>query len=147
MLPFMLPVFSTSTLHHPPRDIVLLGLRVASALLLALGHGVGKVAVLRNDPSGFPDPLGLGPWVSIVSSLATECGASALVALGLCTRLACVPILFTMAVVALVVHRDHSWLQTEPSVLFFLLFSQVAYWGPGKYSLDGALRGRWPARR
>ncbi len=138
----MLPMFSTSTLHHPSKDVVLLVMRVASAVLLALGHGLGKVQVLKNDPSVFPDPLGLGPVISIVSSLASECGASLLVAVGLCTRLACVPILFTMAVVALVVHRDHSWLQTEPSVLFFLLFSLIAYWGPGRYSLDGAWQGK-----
>lgn len=122
-------------------DAMLLWVRVASSALLCFGHGVGKYHVLKTDPSAFPDPLGLGPTLSILSSMAVECLASAFVALGLLTRLACLSILATMATIAIVVHRHDGWAQTEPSVLFFLLFSIVLGLGPGRYSLD-AMRSR-----
>ena len=132
---------SSLTSRRSHLDPLLLWIRVATSALLFVGHGVGKYHVLQGDTASFPDPLGLGPTLSLLSSMAVECLASVLVAVGLLTRLACLSILFTMATVAIIVHRHDSWALTEPSVLFFLLFSVILSLGPGRYSLD-ALRAR-----
>ena len=109
--------------------------------MLCFKHGAQKYTTLVENPSIFPDPLGIGHVPSLLCSMSAECGAALLVAVGLLTRLACLPVLFTMGVVALVVHHNDPWSKTEPSVLFFLLFTAILLLGPGRYSLD-ALRRR-----
>jgi putative oxidoreductase len=122
--------------HQTYVDAASLFLRVTGGLLLCLQHGVQKYSMLVGDPSGFPDPIGIGHVPSILCSMGAECGAAGLVVVGLLTRLACIPVLFTMGMVALVVHHNDPWSKTEPSVLFFLIFMAILLLGPGRYSLD-----------
>lgn len=115
-------------------------LRVGAALLLCFGHGVQKYTTLQTNPEAFPDPMGIGHSLSLVLAMGAECGASMLVALGLYTRLSCLPILFTMGMVAVVVHKNDPWSQTEPSVIFFVMFLTVLLLGPGRYAIDALRR-------
>ena len=117
-------------------DIALLVLRVCAGVMLCFGHGIQKYGLLLTNPEKFPDPLGIGHVPSILSSMSAECIASMLVAAGICTRLACLPVVFTMTVVALVVHHGDTWQNTEPSVLYGLIFALIAILGPGRYALD-----------
>jgi putative oxidoreductase len=126
--------------HSTAQDIALLLLRVGFAACLIFGHGLQKWDILQNNPSSFPDPMGLGPVVSIISSMAAEVGAAGLVALGYCTRLAALPVVFTMAVVSVVVHMNDAWPAREPSVLFGMAFCAILLLGPGRLSLDHLFR-------
>ena len=120
-------------------DIALLVIRVLTGIMLCFGHGIQKYSLLITNPEKFPDPLGIGHVPSILSSMGAECIASMMVAVGLLTRLACLPIICTMTIVALVVHHGDTWQNTEPSVLYGLLFVFIAILGPGRYALDNWL--------
>ena len=121
--------------HH----VGLLLLRTGFATCLIFGHGLQKWNILQNNPAAFPDPLGIGPTYSIIASMAAECGAAALVAIGYYTRLMALPVVFTMATVAIVVHQADTWGQREPSVLFGIAFLVIACLGPGRLSMDHML--------
>ena len=124
------------------QNYALLLLRVGSFLLLALGHGVQKWDTMMTRPEVFPDPLGIGHVPALICAMGAECVMSLMVAVGLFTRLSCLPIIFTMTMVALVVHHGDPWPKTEPSVLFLLIYAGIALAGPGPFSLDA-----WRKRR
>ncbi|RYF06441.1 MAG: DoxX family protein, partial [Deltaproteobacteria bacterium] len=121
-------------------DLGLLLLRVGFASCLIFGHGVQKWGILLNNPSSFPDPLGIGPYYSVIASMGAECGAAALVGLGYYTRLMALPVVFTMTIVSLVVHQADPWMKREPSVLFGVAFVAILCLGPGRLSLDRLVR-------
>ncbi len=123
-------------------DVGLLILRIGFVLCLIFGHGLPKWTLLQTHPERFPDPLGMGHTPALLAAMAAEIGASALVGLGFCTRLAALPVIFTMTVVAVVVHRTDTWAEREPSILFGLVFLALLIMGPGRLSLDHLLRRR-----
>ncbi len=125
-------------------DCGLLVLRLGFVSCLILGHGLQKWHILQHNPDAFPDPLGVGAVPSILSAMGAEVGAATLVALGYFTRLAALPVIFTMLVVSIVVHMDDSWAQREPSVLFGLAFVGIFLLGPGRLSLDYFFSDRRP---
>jgi putative oxidoreductase len=131
-----------SQMKRKPYDAAILLLRLGAGLLLCFGHGVQKYHLLFSAAGSFPDPLGIGHVPSVVASMGAECGASMLVAVGLFTRWACLPVLLTMGVVAVVVHAGDPWSKTEPSVIFLLMFAVIALTGPGRFSLDKLLRNK-----
>lgn len=116
-------------------DIAMLLLRVSAGLLLACGHGLMKYnAIVNHAP--FPDPLGIGPQASAICAMGAECLMSLFVAIGLWTRLSTLPILFTMTVIAILVHADRPWFKHEPSVLYLLIYATILLLGPGRYAVD-----------
>ena len=121
-------------------DLALLFLRVSAGLLLCFTHGIQKYGLLITTPEKFPDPLHLGHVPSLLSAMGAECGCAMLVVMGVFTKLACLPIIFTMAMVAIVVHAHDPWNLTEPSVLYFIMFVTTALLGPGLFSFDGLVR-------
>lgn len=116
-------------------DITMLGLRLAGGILLAWGHGLMKYNAIVED-APFPDPLGIGTHVSALCAMGAECLMSLFVAIGLCTRLATLPILFTMTVIAALAHTGDPWLKREPSVLYLLIYLTIFILGPGHYAVD-----------
>ena len=65
---------------------------------LMLTHGIPKLQrLLSGEEIKFADPYGLGPEVSFVLVIFAEFLCSILVALGLATRLAVIPLMITMA--------------------------------------------------
>jgi len=81
----------------------LLVLRVAFGGMM-LGHGVPKLLGFSEMADKFPDPLGMGCQLSLISAVGTEVGCSFLLILGLATRLVSLPLAFTMVIAAFVVH-------------------------------------------
>jgi putative oxidoreductase len=131
-----------SSVRRSLRDVGLLILRLGFVSCLILGHGLQKWTLLQHNPSRFPDPLGIGHVPSILASMGAEIGAASLVGFGLFTRLAALPVVFTMFVVAVIVHINDSWPLREPSVLFGLVFLTLFLTGPGRISLDYLLRNK-----
>jgi len=133
-------------------SIGLLALRVGFGGYM-LTHGWGKLGMLLDGKTAdFPDPLGLGGTLSLLGAVTGEFVGALLVLLGLCTRLAAIPTLFTMGVAALVVHRADPWTMgggasKEPALLYFTAFLAIALMGAGKYSFDGTILPRLRARR
>jgi putative oxidoreductase len=121
---------------RPLWDFALLFLRILSGILLAVGHGWMKYEALVKGPEHFPDPLGIGHLPSLICALGAECFCTLMVAIGFYTRFFCIPIIFTMSVIAYLVHRNDTWLQTEPSVLYLLIYSYIAMVGPGRWNVQ-----------
>lgn len=119
----------------------LLLLRVFFAGTLALRHGLPKLMDFSNKMYSFPDPIGIGSTTGLVLSIGAELFCSIFVILGLFTRFAVVPIIFTMAVAFFIVHSSDPFAKKELAALFLASFVVILITGPGKYSADGVLRG------
>jgi putative oxidoreductase len=125
----------------------ILVLRVIFGGFMAIGHGWQKIQTMGGSPSKFPDPLGIGNVMSFYGAVGAEFVCSLLLVLGLFTRLACLPLLFTMGVAFLVVHRNDALFMAggaakEPAILYFAAYLAVLLLGPGRFSLDHALFGK-----
>lgn len=119
----------------------LLLLRLCFGGYMALAHGWMK---WNMSVDKFPDVLGIGKW-SYYGAVASELGCGLLVAVGLFTRAACLPLIFTMGVAILKVHANDPWAMggaggsKEPAMIYLAAFAAILFAGPGKYSVDGAL--------
>lgn len=136
--------FFTATTPHAT-GVGLLILRIASGGFLAVGHGWSKLQ--SGNAGSFPDPLGIGHAASFYGAVSSEFVCGLLVALGLFTRLACLPAIFTMGVALAIVHRSDPFFMgggaaKEPAAIYAAMFLCILLCGPGKYSADHALFGK-----
>lgn len=116
-------------------DVALAILRIGFSGML-LTHGIPKINILLENPSGFADPLGVGNVVSLILALLGEVVAPIFIILGLKTRIAAILPLATMAVAAFVVHAQDSFAIKEKALLYLIGFVVIALLGPGRYSVD-----------
>jgi len=79
---------------------------------------------------GFPAPIFMGYFAKV-----TEMLGAVLLALGLFTRLATIPLMIIMVVI---IYGMNNWdiFNGELTFLFLLLFLNFLFTGPGKWSLD-----------
>lgn len=122
-------------------DAALLLLRVASSLMMVT-HGWPKIANFSDYLNRFADPLGLGPALSLQATIFAEFFCAILVALGLLTRVALIPLIITMAVVTFIVHAGDAFGDKELSLLYLANFLVLFFTGPGKYSLDKEINSK-----
>jgi putative oxidoreductase len=117
------------------KDLGLLILRVGASILL-LTHGYGKVQMLFENPTGFGDPIGLGPVISLILAVIGEFIAPLFIIVGYKTKLAAIPSTITMLVAAFIVHADDPLGTKEKALLYAVCFLTLAITGAGKYSID-----------
>lgn len=118
-----------------PNSIGLLALRVGIGCLM-LVHGIQKVMGFSEMSGAFPDPIGIGSQLSLIMAIGAEVGCSVLLILGLGTRLAVVPLAFTMLVALFVVHAEDPWKVKELAAIYLLVYISLLLTGPGQFSLD-----------
>ncbi len=117
-------------------DISKLIYRVSVASFM-LTHGFGKFKLLLSgNLDKFADPLGMGPEISLILAVGAEFFASIAIIIGFKTRLATIPIVFTMGVAAFVVHGRDPFSVKEFALLYMVAFIGIAIMGSGKYSID-----------
>jgi putative oxidoreductase len=145
----MLATFSRFDTWLNPRrrrfgnDLGLLLLRLGIGLMMAFSHGYGKFSRwLAGGEIQFADPIGLGPGLSLALAGSAEFLGGLLLALGLMTRLATLPLAFTMAVAAFVVHAADPFQKQEFALLYLVPCLVLFFTGPGRFSLDEWLRKR-----
>ncbi len=114
----------------------LLILRIAIAGVM-LTHGIPKLQNILAGNWQFGDPLGFGTELSLALTVFAEVGCSLLILIGLFTRFATLPLLFTMLVAAFIVHGADPLGKKEPALLYALIYATLFFTGPGKYSVDG----------
>ncbi len=119
-------------------DVGLLILRLAAGGMM-LGHGWGKLHKVLSGNWAFADPIGIGTKPSLALAVFAEFFCALLVAVGFKTRIAAIPVVITMAVAALVVHRGDPWNDKELAILYGAAFLTLALCGGGRYALDSYL--------
>jgi putative oxidoreductase len=123
-------------------SVGLLILRVALGVFMAGLHGWGKLGMLTDGAVAFADPIGIGVGASLVLATFAEFACSILLVLGLFTRLACVPLIVTMAVAAFIVHGGDPWGEKELAYIYLAGYLTLLLTGPGKFSVDALIMKR-----
>ena len=118
------------------------GIAFATLLLrLALGgliipHGYSKLINFAAKSSTFADPFHIGHPASMALVIFAEFFCGVFILLGLFTRLACIPLIISMAVAVFYAHKGDFFGQAELATLYFLGYLALLFTGPGKISLD-----------
>ncbi|HTV07013.1 MAG TPA: DoxX family protein [Acidobacteriaceae bacterium] len=125
-------------------DAGLLALRVIAGTSLLLKHGLEKVEHFGMMAAHFPNPLHIGAVPSLAFAMIGDFVCSILVVLGLGTRWAAAWSFVNIFVAWAFVHHflffgrgaDHG----ELIVLYLAAMLTLVLAGPGKYSVDAALK-------
>jgi len=112
-------------------------LRLFPSLFMALLHGLPKFNKIDMLVTRFPDPIGLGSALSLYLVIFAELGCSILLILGLYTRLATIPLIFTMGVAAFIFHFNDPVSKIELPVIYLIIYVALFIMGPGKFALKG----------
>ena len=105
-----------------------------------LTHGWPKLTkLISTGEFQFGNPIGLGEEVSLVATIFAEFVCSILIIIGFKTRLASIPLIFTMAVAAFIVHGADPIGTKEKALLYFVGYLVIFLIGSGKYSVDERL--------
>ncbi|GJM32901.1 MAG: hypothetical protein DHS20C18_19020 [Saprospiraceae bacterium] len=108
---------------------------------MLLGHGWGKLTkLLAGPPYKFSDPIGLGVDLSLILATLAEAGCALLVIIGLFTRYATIPLIFTMLVAFFFVHLGDPLPKVEKIIMYMAGYFTLLLMGPGWYSVDAQLR-------
>lgn len=123
------------------QDIALLLLRLMFGLSMAYAHGWPKLQkLLAGGEIKFLDFLGLGPEISLGLAIFGELICGLLIAIGLFTRLAVVPMIITMFVAVFLVHWGDAYPDMEKGLMFLIAYICILLAGPGAYSVDAQLK-------
>ncbi len=123
-------------------DVALLLVRVGFGVLM-LTHGIPKLGMLfSGEPIQFLPLFGLSTGVSLALATAAEFGGSILLILGLGTRLAAIPMAFTMFIAAFVAHANDPLAVKELALLYLVAFVALLFAGSGRYSLDKLIEAK-----
>ncbi len=118
-------------------DVGLLLLRIVLGTLM-MSHGWDKLMNFA-DAEKFPDPLGVTGPVSAMLTIFAELICSGFLVLGLFSRAALIPLIFTMLVVIFIVAAGTDLGEREHAILFLVPYISLWLTGPGRYSIDGLL--------
>ena len=121
-------------------DVALLLLRVGFGVLM-LTHGIPKFQMLfSGEPVQFLPLFGLSATASMALAATAEVGGSLLLIFGLGTRLAVIPLIFTMLVAVFVAHASDPLAVKEPAIHFLIVYFALLFAGSGRYSIDKLLK-------
>ena len=137
LLRFLLPDVQQSS----KTATLLLVARVGFALLFAV-HGCQKLQGFEQMAGQFPDPLGLGSSLSLSLAIFAELFCSLALMLGVLSRLALLPMIFTMCIAFFVTHGG-SLAEGELAFVYLVAFILLFSAGPGRFSVDGWLSKRF----
>lgn len=131
----MKKLFNTGTSDGYLNTVILLVRLTVAALMIT--HGLPKLnTLLAGGEIHFPDPIGLGPVLSLVLVVFTEFFCSILIGIGLGTRLASIPLIITMIVAAFVIHADDPIGKKELALLYLAFYLLLLVTGSRKFSVD-----------
>lgn len=131
---------SSEGLGSTRANLSMLVLRLAIGLMMAFGHGLGKVPPSEGfiqgvGNMGFPMPV-IFAWAAGLSELV----GALLIAVGLFTRPAALFLLTTMAVAVFVVHGADPFAKKEMALLYGSGALTIFLMGAGSFSLDKMLK-------
>ena len=113
----------------------------AGILMLLHGRMVFDSEIMKGMGASLHDELGLPfPLLMAYFAKGAEFFGGLLLAIGLFTRFALIPLIITMAVAAFGSHHGQISGEGEHAFLFLLIFAAFFFIGPGKWSIDYLLR-------
>jgi putative oxidoreductase len=117
-------------------DFAGLVLRVFMGGFMAYAHGWGKFVRWDEIKLDFATPFGMPDMLSAGLTVFAEFFCGILVAIGLFTRFAAIPVIITMAVAAFVIHGGDPLEDREGALTYLAAFTTILFLGSGKFSLD-----------
>ena len=120
--------------YGPFINWALLLLRIVVSVSM-LSHGVPKLVSLFLGDFSFPDPIGLGPELSLVLATFAEFFCSVFILVGYRSRLAAIPLIITLLVALIIVHGDDSLLDHINILLYLFTYAILLHLGGGKFTL------------
>lgn len=125
------------------KGVGLLIFRLGVSFFMIAFHGLGKLQVLFSDDDiVFFDPIGIGMVTSFILAMFAEFFCSILVAIGLWTRLAAIPLAITMLVAFFIHHGADPVADRQIAGLFLLAYVLLIFVGGGRLSADRLFRKR-----
>lgn len=103
--------------------------------ILMLTHGIAKIENFDTLVDTFPDPIGLGT-LTLPLIILVEVGASILLIVGFLTRIALIPLIFSMIVAAFLTFPTFALATSELPLMYLGIFITLLLAGPGKCSID-----------
>lgn len=127
--------FSYSPLNSCSLSVVALILRLMVGGSM-LSHGIPKILAFETLSVNFPDPLGIGSLISLMLAIGAEVGCSVLLIFGIFTRIALIPLLFTMLMAFVVIHATDPFAVKELAMTYLIIYITIFTLGAGRLSLD-----------
>ena len=121
-------------------SLLLLASRLVFGLTFA-SHGLDKLQHFSETAAHFPAPFGLSGEIAVGLSIFGELVCGLAFAFGFLTRLALLPMIFTMIVAFTPVHGG-SVSGGELAFLYLVIFVRSWFAGAGKFSVDGVISSK-----
>lgn len=134
-------LFNSTQYNKNILNIGLLLLRVVASMAM-LTHGFPKLQMLMSGNIEFMSLWGLTPGFTLGLVVFAEFICPFFIILGLFTRLACIPILFTMLFAIFQVHIHDEFSKMELPIFYFLSFMMIIILSAGTYSVDAMIEKR-----
>jgi putative oxidoreductase len=125
----------------------LLVLRLCFGGVMLFAHGAPKLERALAGNWAFANPIGLGAEVSLLLTTFAEFFCAGLLALGVATRAASVPLIVTMFVAVFVQHAPDAFAKKELGVLYLCAYVAVLLLGPGRFALSTLYARRLEGKR
>lgn len=132
---FLFPSYEDES---PVYSTVLLIARIFFGLLF-LSHGYDKLMSHSTMAAFYPDPIGVGSFLSFWLTVFAEVVCSFALIFGLLQRIVLIPMIITMCVAFFVVHGGDAFAVKELSFIYLIVFIGLYITGPGKYSFDSTI--------
>jgi putative oxidoreductase len=120
-------------------NFALLVQRVATGLLLLIGHGLPKISNFSDLSGSFYDPLRIGHRNSLILVILAELFCSMMLVLGLFTRIVAFIIVFELSVVVFIYHYGQPLKSIELGGIYLTSVFTIMIVGPGRVSVDGMM--------
>jgi putative oxidoreductase len=118
-------------------SLFLLAMRVFVGMLFMM-HGLDKAVNFNILVGNFPDPLGIGPFATLLLVVFAELFCAIFFIFGLLYRIIMIPMIIAMAVAFFGIHHS-DMTQGELAFLYFVIFILMYIAGPGRFSLDALI--------
>ena len=115
-------------------------MRLTFGLTMLIAHGWPKFVSFGERAASFPDILGIGSTANLALVVFAEVLCAGLIAIGLFTRMACVPLLITMLVAFFVIHGEDPFQKKEMAFLYLCAYAAIFFSGPGKFSIQNIFK-------
>ena len=120
-------------------NFALLVQRVATGLLLLIGHGLPRISNFSELSGSFYDPIRIGHRNSLVLVILAELFCSMFLVLGLFTRFAAFIIVVDLSVAVFIFHHGQPLKNFELGAIYLTSVFTIMLVGPGRVSVDGMM--------